>query len=249
MVFMKARIISNTEIADHIYKLELQGDFAEDVFLPGQFLHIKTGTQAFLRRPMSICDVGIGSMTVLYRASGLGTRELAGQTEGVELDILAPLGRGFPLDTLATKILLIGGGIGVPPLYYLGRKLKEQGKEIISLLGFNSKKDIFFEEEFSQLGQVHISTIDSSYGHGGYVTDLIPETYDAMYSCGPSPMLKALQNIIPSNKEAYISLEERMGCGIGACLACVCKNADDETKYFRVCKEGPVFKINEVALR
>jgi dihydroorotate dehydrogenase electron transfer subunit len=251
------KILSNKTIADKIFELKLLGDFKTLDFAPGRFLHIKCsdGIDPLLRRPMSICDINddYNEMTVLYRSEGAGTKLLAQKTPDETIDVLAPLGESFKYDQLQakSKILLVGGGIGVPPLYYLGRKLKQKGHSIKSILGFNSAKDVFYVNEFTSLGITEISTIDGSMGHKGLVTDLIDDNWDVLYSCGPTPMLKALQKIIPPEKEAYISLEERMGCGVGACLACVCKPQKPEDwgkNYLRVCTEGPVFEMHAVAL-
>ena len=249
------QIKSNQEIADKIYRLELAGNYDLDQFLPGRFLHIKCtdGIDPLLRRPMSVCDINdeANLMTVLYRADGKGTKILSQKKIGETLDVLAPLGVEFPIDSAQAgqQALLIGGGIGVPPLYYLGRKLKQRGVRIKSILGFNSAKDVFYEEDFKTLGEVQISTIDGSYGHHGLVTDLINNDWDLLYTCGPTPMLKAIQGITPLNKNAYMSLEERMGCGIGACLACVCKSNDPQnTSYNRACTEGPVFPLHAINL-
>jgi dihydroorotate dehydrogenase electron transfer subunit len=251
------KIISNNCIADKIFELKLQGDFKTLDFSPGKFLHIKCaeGIDPLLRRPMSICNINdnLDEMTVLYRAEGQGTKALAKKNIGESLDVLAPLGEPFRYEHLphSSRILLVGGGIGVPPLYYLGRRLKENGHEIHSILGFNSAKDVFYENEFKTLGPVQISTIDGSHGYKGYVTNLLGEDWDVLYSCGPTAMLKALQNLIPKDKEAYVSLEERMGCGVGACLACICKPSrpeDWDKSYLRVCTEGPVFPMHAVAL-
>lgn len=249
------QIKSNQEIADKIYRLELAGDYNLAEFLPGKFLHIKCtdGMEPLLRRPMSVCDINDEGnlMTVLYRADGKGTKILSEKLSGDTLDVLAPLGVEFPIDTIQVgqQALLIGGGIGVPPLYYLGRKLKQRGVKIKSILGFNSKKDVFYEDDFKALGEVQISTMDGTYGHHGLVTDLVDKDWDILYSCGPTAMLRAIQKIIPQDKQAYMSLEERMGCGIGACLACVCKSNDpNNTSYNRACTEGPVFPLHAINL-
>ncbi len=249
------KIKSNQEIADKIYKLELAGNYDLAEFLPGKFLHIKCsdGMDPLLRRPMSICNIDdAGSlMTVLYRADGKGTKILSEKSIGDSLDILAPLGVEFPIDSVKAgqQALLIGGGIGVPPLYYLGRKLKKRGVKIKSILGFNSAKDVFYEDDFKTLGEVQISTMDGSYGHHGLVTELVDQNWDVLYSCGPTAMLRAIQKIIPESKQAYMSLEERMGCGLGACLACVCKsNNHNNTSYNRACTEGPVFPLHAINL-
>jgi len=251
------KIKSNQEIADKIYKLELEGDYNLAEFRPGRFLHIKCsdGIDPLLRRPMSVCNIDDSGklMTVLYRSEGKGTKLLAAKKAGESLDLLAPLGTNFNLDAVKAgeTALLIGGGIGVPPLYYLGRKLKERGVKIISVLGFNSKKDVFYEKEFSELGKVYVTTVDGTHGKKGFVTDALHGIeYQALYSCGPNVMLKALQPLIPKEKKAFISIEERMGCGVGACLACVCKPGPDyvsETGYLRACTEGPVLRLWDVS--
>ena len=250
------KIKSNTEIADKIFKLELEGNYNLSEFKPGRFLHIKCsdGIEPLLRRPMSVCDIDDSGklMTVLYRSEGKGTKLLAAKTPGESLDVLAPLGTHFDLESpqAGETVLLVGGGIGVPPLYFLGRKLKERGIKIVSILGFNSAKDVFHEEEFSQLGEVYITTVDGTRGKKGFVTDALAGiNYQAFYCCGPTVMLKALQSVIPRDKKAFMSIEERMGCGVGACLACVCKPSADyvsESGYLRACTEGPVLKLWDV---
>ena len=275
-------VVENTLIADNIFKLVLEDSFPHDEFKPGKFLHVKCskGLDPLLRRPMSICDISDDEryLTVLYRKEGRGTTLLSEYQAGEKIDILAPLGNNFELPAeyengenstgdlqkqcLTKKVLLIGGGIGVPPLYYLGRKLKAAGHSIVSILGFNAAKDVFYENEFKSLGEVFITTVDGSYGMKGFVTDALAEienaeivdwepSYDVMYSCGPKSMLKALQSRISSDKLAYMSLEERMGCGVGACLACVCnynEGFERDKNYSRVCTEGPVYKLHEISL-
>ncbi|MDA0772227.1 MAG: dihydroorotate dehydrogenase electron transfer subunit [Cyanobacteria bacterium] len=252
---VKLKIKSNELIADKIYKLVLAGDYDLDDYLPGKFLHIKCSDSSvpLLRRPMSVCNIDDAGkeMVVLYRADGEGTKILAARKAGDLLDTLAPLGVHFPIEEVKAgdKILLIGGGIGVPPLYYLGRKLKQRGALIKSILGFNSGKDVFYEKEFSELGKTLITTIDGTHGHKGLVTDLMDNSYDFLYTCGPTAMLKAVQAKSAKAKLGYMSLEERMGCGIGACLACVSKSTDPNcTSYNRVCTEGPVFAIDAIKL-
>jgi dihydroorotate dehydrogenase electron transfer subunit len=281
-------VIENTLIADNIFKLVLEDSFPHDEFKPGKFLHVKCskGLDPLLRRPMSICDISDDEryLTVLYRKEGRGTTLLSEYQVGEKIDILAPLGNSFelpaqweddrnaelvnPEQCLNKRILLIGGGIGVPPLYYLGRKLKAAGHSVVSILGFNSAKDVFYENEFKDLGELFITTVDGSYGMKGFVTDALAmiekksdgenaeiedcqPSYDVMYSCGPKAMLKALQSKISSDKLAYMSLEERMGCGVGACLACVCnynEGFERDKNYSRVCTEGPVYKLHEISL-
>ncbi|MFM7458632.1 MAG: dihydroorotate dehydrogenase electron transfer subunit [bacterium] len=279
-------VVENTLIADNIFKLVLEGSFPHDEFKPGKFLHVKCskGLDPLLRRPMSICDISDDEryLTVLYRKEGRGTTLLSEFKLGEKIDILAPLGNNFelpsgfgggenaeigvslhaqariPKENLNKRILLIGGGIGVPPLYYLGRKLKAAGHSIISILGFNAAKDVFYENEFKSLGEVFITTVDGSYGMKGFVTDALAkidhdadENVEISYSCGPKSMLKALQSKISSDRLAYMSLEERMGCGVGACLACVCnynEGFERDKNYSRVCTEGPVYKLHEISL-
>ncbi|MEB3315456.1 MAG: dihydroorotate dehydrogenase electron transfer subunit [Candidatus Melainabacteria bacterium] len=275
-------VVENNLIADNIFKLVLEDSFPHDEFKPGKFLHVKCskGLDPLLRRPMSICDISDDEryLTVLYRKEGRGTTLLSEYQAGEKIDILAPLGNNFELPSeyenaenstgdlqkqcLTKKVLLIGGGIGVPPLYYLGRKLKAAGHSIISILGFNAAKDVFYENEFKSLGEVFVTTVDGSYGMKGFVTDALAgienaeiedcgPSYDVMYSCGPKSMLKALQSRISSDKLAYMSLEERMGCGVGACLACVCnynEGFERDKNYSRVCTEGPVYKLHEISL-
>ncbi len=262
-------IKSNREIADKIYELVVAGDFSN--FKPGAFVHIKCsgGFDPLLRRPISICDVRKNELVLLYRAEGRGTSLLSAYNEGDSLDMLAPLGNGFDLNASApgSTALLIGGGIGVPPLYYLGRLLKERGVIVKTIIGFNQAKDVFYAEEFAELGETYVSIIDTNVSimrsqpqvqnlhySTGLVTDLLDKvgSWDQLYSCGPTAMLKALQKNINPEKTAFISLEERMGCGVGACLACVCDLSEPEPgekAYVRVCTEGPVFPINDIVLR
>ncbi len=246
-----SKVKSNQQIADKIYELILEGDFTG--FKPGTFVHIKcsAGFDPLLRRPISICDVRDNELVLLYRAEGQGTNLLSKYKPGESVDMLAPLGNGFDVTASApgSTALLIGGGIGVPPLYYLGRLLKERGVTVKTIIGFNQSKDVFYAEEFAELGETWTTTIDK-----GLVTDYLDKvgSWDQLYSCGPTAMLKALQKIISPEKTAYISLEERMGCGVGACLACVCdlsKPEPGEKAYVRVCTEGPVFPMNSVLLR
>jgi len=285
-----SKIKSNREIADKIYEMILEGDFSD--YQPGCFVHVKcsNGTDPLLRRPISICDVRNGTeLVLLYRAEGKGTTLMSQRQAGEEIDMLAPLGQGFSLDACKGTALLIGGGIGVPPLYYLGRLLVARGLKVKSILGFNATKDVFYAENFAELGETYVTTVQApsvaaqrhceegeaihAKLHGdrhaaprlamtsqtrndlhysqGLVTDLLAEvgSWDTLYSCGPTAMLKALQTRIPKEKHAYISLEERMGCGVGACLACVCDLAEPTTKsYARACTEGPVFAMHSVKL-
>ncbi|MCQ6265728.1 dihydroorotate dehydrogenase electron transfer subunit [Fictibacillus sp. WQ 8-8] len=250
-------VVSQKEIARHIFELKVQGNVVKEMTSPGQFVHIRvTDTfQPLLRRPISICDVDLDSRTVtmLYRKEGTGTALLSQKKEGEKIDLLGPLGNGFPLDELSQgqTALLVGGGIGVPPLYYLAKKLRSQGINVISILGFQSAEDGFYSEKFAELGEAYVSTVDGSQGTKGFVTNVIKNKdlhYDLLFSCGPTVMLKALEQQVPS-ADGYFSLEERMGCGIGACFACVCHvNGGLPSDYVKVCSNGPVFPIGEVVL-
>lgn len=251
-------VTEQIQIADSIYKITLQGDLVTEMKTPGQFVHLKAGDglDPLLRRPISISNIDIAKkqFTMIYRKEGIGTSKLAEKVTGMTVDVLGPLGNGFPVNETQTGgiALLVGGGIGVPPLLELSKQLKAQGVTVIHVLGFQSVNVVFGESEFSKLGETHITTVDGSYGFKGYVTDVIQQykwPFETMYACGPTPMLKALEANYP-NKKVYLSLEERMGCGIGACFACVCHKADDPTgySYKKVCSDGPVFQAGEVVL-
>ena len=251
-------ITQHEQIADNIFEIVVEGDLTNKMTNPGQFVHVKVGRgiDPLLRRPISICDIDLQKqqLTMLYRAGGKGTQILSERTIGELVDVMGPLGNGFPVNEAKTgeTALLVGGGIGVPPLYYLSKQLKENGVDVYHVLGFQSAKDVFYEEKFNQLGPTYITTVDGSYGMKGFVTDAIDHNnveFDILYSCGPNPMLKALENRY-IGKRAFLSLEERMGCGIGACFACVCHLQNDPTgtSYKKICSDGPVFPIGEVIL-
>ncbi|WP_349410440.1 dihydroorotate dehydrogenase electron transfer subunit [Pseudalkalibacillus sp. SCS-8] len=251
-------IVHHERIADQIYELTFTGELVTHMSEPGQFLHIRTGEQymPLLRRPISICDVDLGKKecTILYRTEGEGTRLLSKRRVGDRLDVLGPLGNGFPLDTLEQggTALLIGGGIGVPPLYYLSRKLVERNIHVKHVLGFASQKDAFYIDKFEMLGETVVTTIDGSLGFQGFVTDYVLDenpSYDLLYTCGPTLMMKAIEEQL-NPERAYYSFEERMGCGIGACFACVCPVKDDPTgnEYRKICSDGPVFPQGVIQL-
>ena len=251
-------IVSQKLIASNIYELTLKGDLVKEIDQPGQFVHIRVHQHAapLLRRPISIAAIRKEQQTItlIYRAEGEGTSLLAKSRSRDTVNVMGPLGNGFPTDDLekGQSALLVGGGIGVPPLYELSLQLRNKGVEVIHVLGFESDEKSFYLDQFSELGKTYVATVNGSLGTKGFVTDVIEEEkidFDCLYSCGPLPMLRALEERFAS-KKAYISLEQRMACGIGACLACVCHLADDPTqkKYRKVCSDGPVFKMGEVII-
>lgn len=253
------QITSQKEIAHDIFELTLKGELPNSMNEPGQFVHMKVsnGLEPLLRRPISIANIDkkASEFTVIYRKDGRGTTILSEKQPGEKVDVLGPLGHGFPVEEVnkGETALLVGGGIGVPPLYQLSKELVQKGVKVIHVLGFQTKDVVFYEEAFSKLGKTYIATVDGTAGTKGFVTDVINNeelNFDIIYSCGPTPMLRALENNYSSNHKVYLSLEERMGCGIGACFACVCHTADDPTgfSYKKVCSDGPVFKAGEVLL-
>ncbi|WP_367949314.1 dihydroorotate dehydrogenase electron transfer subunit [Bacillus sp. FJAT-29790] len=252
------KIISQQEIAEHIFELTLQGELVHEMKEPGQFVHLKVSDSLdpLLRRPISIANIDKeqNQFTMIYRAEGKGTALLSEKLAGDFVDVLGPLGNGFPVEEAkkGETALLVGGGIGVPPLYELSQQLIKQGVKVIHVLGFQSESVAFYETAFSQLGETYVATVDGSFGTKGFVTNVIENEkleFDILYTCGPTPMLKALESGY-KHKKVYLSLEERMGCGIGACFACVCHTGDDPDgfTYKKVCSDGPVFKAGEVVL-
>lgn len=234
------KIISNVKIAKDVYKMKLFGDVSA-ITSPGQFVNIKIDG-LFLRRPISVCDCDNNTLTLIYKVVGRGTEVLSNMQEG-ELDVLTGLGNGYDLTLSGETPLLLGGGVGVPPLYVLAKQLIEMGKNVTVILGFNSKEDVFYEEEFKSLGaNVLVTTVDGTYGIKGFVTDAVKNIdYSYFYTCGPEPMLKAVYRTL--NTSGQFSFEERMGCGFGACMGCSCKTI---TGYKRICKEGPVLQKEEI---
>jgi dihydroorotate dehydrogenase electron transfer subunit len=244
------KIISHKEIAEDIYELTVEAKLVNEISEPGQFVHIRVSNRdPLLRRPISISsyDKELGRFTMIYRAEGIGTLQLAQLEEGMELDILGPLGNGFPVNEVKAgeTALLVGGGIGVPPLYELSKQLTTKGVKVIHVLGFQTKSAVFYEQEFLKNGETYITTVDGSYGSKGFVTDVMKDLeFDCIYTCGPTPMLRAIAGMY-HDKKVFLSLEERMGCGVGACFACVCKSGDS---YKKVCSDGPVFRAGEVLI-
>ena len=234
------KIISNNPLTASVYQMKLEG--LEDAFIkPGQFVNLKTGPQ-FLRRPISVCDVEGDVLTLVYRAAGAGTKWLSRRLPGETVDALLELGNGYDTFVSGEAPVLIGGGVGVPPLYFLARNLVHEGFTPTVILGFNTVGECFYETEFKMLDiPVHVTTADGSYGIKGFVTDAMPETYSYFYACGPLPMLKALYKTTTTSGQ--FSLEERMGCGFGACMGCSIETASGPK---RVCKDGPVFAKEEL---
>ncbi len=231
-------ITKNISLTDNVMLMELKGDTSS--IKCGQFVNILIDG-LYLRRPISVCDVNGDILTIIYKVVGKGTEKMALMKEG-KLDVLTQLGNGYNLSLSGDKPLLIGGGVGVPPMYMLAKELRNQGKEVSVILGFNTKSEIFYEEEFKKLGcAVCVCTADGSYGVKGFVTDAMDIDYSYFYTCGPEPMLKAVYKA--SKTSGQFSFEERMGCGFGACMGCSCETV---TGYKRICKDGPVLEKEEI---
>ena len=233
-------IEQNVPLTDSVYRLRLAGD-ASQVTAPGQFVNIAL-PELFLRRPISVCDAGPGLLTLIYKTVGRGTEKLAAMGPGQTLDILTGLGNGFDVSLAGKRPLLLGGGIGSAPLYLLARYLRQQGKDVAVVLGFNTKSEVFYESEFRALGcDVTVTTADGSYGTPGFVTDGLPEDYSFYYACGPEPMLRAVYERAAGSGQ--MSFEARMGCGFGACMGCTRQTLAGPK---RVCRDGPVFRKEEI---
>ena len=233
-------IIENKALTRDVYKMVLEGDTSA-ITASGQFVNIKLEGM-FLRRPISVCDWDEKTLTIIYKVVGKGTEAMSAMAPGNELDILTGLGNGYDLTLAGEHPVLIGGGVGVPPMYGAAKKLAEMGIKSTVILGFNTGSEIFYEEEFKALGcEVFVTTVDGSYGIKGFVTNALPENYTYFYTCGPEPMLRAVYKA--TSTSGQMSFEERMGCGFGACMGCSCKTL---TGYKRICKEGPVMKKEEL---
>ena len=237
-------ILSNEQIAKNVYRMQLGGDTTG--ILPGQFVNIRVEGQ-FLRRPISVCNITEakgtdGVLTIIYKVVGVGTEAMSHLPIGTQLDVLTVLGNGYDMSKAGDAPLLVGGGVGVPPMYMLASQLREMGKAVRVILGFNTKDEVFYEEEFRALGcEVVVTTVDGSHGVKGFVTNALDGQQSYYYTCGPLPMIKALLQAAGTNGE--VSMEERMGCGFGACMGCTIQTTKGPK---RVCKEGPVFAASEL---
>ena len=235
------QIVINEALTDSVYKMVLAGDTSA-ITAAGQFVNIQLSGK-FLRRPISVCDYDSQTLTIVYKIVGKGTEQMSVMSAGEQLDILTGLGNGYDLSLSGDKPVLLGGGVGVPPMYNLAKKLIAQGKDVTVILGFNTKSEVFYEEEFKALGcNVIVATADGSHGVKGFATTPLAELdYTYFYTCGPEPMLKAVYKA--TSTSGQMSFEDRMGCGFGACMGCSCKTL---TGYKRICKEGPVMKKEEI---
>lgn len=234
-------ITENTALTANVYRMVLSGDTSA-ITRPGQFVNIKLDG-FFLRRPISVCDCTEGVLTLIYKVVGHGTQVMSAMVPGQTLDVLTGLGNGYDTSVSGEHPLLLGGGVGVPPLYMLTKELIAQGKQVSVILGFNKADEVFYADEFAALGaQVRVATADGSMGVKGFVTDAMADIpYTHFYTCGPEPMLKAVYK--STSTSGQFSFEERMGCGFGACMGCSCKTI---TGNKRICKEGPVLRKEEI---
>ena len=233
-------IMENVPLTKDVYRMKLSGDTSA-ITAPGQFVNILLDG-LFLRRPISVCDWDESTLTIVYKVVGKGTEQMSKMKEG-KLDILTGLGNGYDMTLCGEKPVLLGGGVGVPPMYGLAKRLRAKGIQVSVILGFNTRDEIFYEEEFKALGcDVTVATADGSYGVKGFATTPLAEMdYTYFYTCGPEPMLKAVYKATTTSGQ--MSFEERMGCGFGACMGCSCKTL---TGYKRICKDGPVMKKEEI---
>lgn len=234
------KIVKNDPLTSSVYRLQLQGQFAP--LSPGQFVNLRLDG-LYLRRPLSVCNAEGFSLSLIYKVVGQGTEMLSTLLPGQMLDVLTGLGNGYDLSRAGDHPLLLGGGVGIPPLFYLARQLAERGKKVSVVLGFNTREEVFLVDAFRALGvEITLVTADGSAGTKGFVTDALPEEYSYFYACGPEPMLREVYRKTTASGE--FSLEERMGCGFGACMGCSMRMKDGTSK--RVCKEGPVFRKEEL---
>lgn len=234
-------ITENTAVAPDVMRMRLGGDCSA-ITRPGQFVNIALDG-LYLRRPISVCDCCGDELTIIYKVVGHGTAQMSRMAPGERLDILSGLGNGYDLSLSGERPLLLGGGVGVPPLYWLARRLCEEGRHVTAVLGFNRADEIFYERELRELGaDVIVTTVDGSYGVRGFVTDAMASLdYTYFYTCGPEPMLRAVYGA--AKTEGELSFERRMGCGFGACMGCSCKTIAGNK---RICREGPVMKRSDI---
>ncbi len=234
------KITENKALTSNVYKMILEGDTSA-ITSSGQFINIKIDS-LFLRRPISVFDRNDKTVTIIYKVVGTGTEKMSRMRIGETLDVLTGLGNGYNTSLCQNHAVLLGGGVGVPPLYMLAKTLISEGKKVTAILGFNTKEEVFGEKDFKALGvDTIVTTVDGSYGVKGFVTNALPEEYDYFFTCGPEPMLKAVYK--STKTSGQFSFEERMGCGFGACMGCSCKTI---TGYKRICKDGPVLVKEEI---
>ncbi len=245
-------VCARQPLTDTITALTLDAPRISAAAAPGQFVHIACGEANLLRRPISVCCTSDGLLKIVFVTKGDGTRWLSRRRPGDTLDVLGPLGHGFCMEQLGDRPVFIGGGIGVPPMLQTMRTAKQNGAHPTAILGFRSRDAVILEEDFRALGTVYTATDDGSYGIHGFVSDVLQQhiaEFTSVCCCGPKPMLRALAAIAEqAGLLCQVSMEERMGCGIGACLVCACALAAEngETRYGHVCKDGPVFDSKEV---
>ena len=234
-------IRSNRPLTHAVYEMVLSGDTTA-ITNCGQFVDLRL-PEKYLRRPISVCDYADNSLTLIYKVVGQGTEIMSRLPVGTDLDVLTGLGNGYDTSLSGQNPVLVGGGVGVPPLYNLCRKLLSEGKRPTVVLGFNTASEIFLQQEFEELGvSVHVATADGSFGTKGFVTDVLKDLdYSYFYACGPMPMFRAMEQVVTTSGQ--YSFEERMGCGFGACMGCTIQT---RSGYRRVCKDGPVFVREEV---
>ena len=233
-------VTENKALTGTVFKMVLSGDVSA-ITAPGQFVNLKIDG-LYLRRPISVYDIDDNSLSLIYKIVGKGTEGMSGMQAGDSIQVLTGLGNGYDLSLSGERPLLIGGGVGIPPLYLLAKKLISEGKSVSVILGFNSKDEVFCEDDFKALGaDVAVTTVDGSYGTKGFVTNAIKEGYTHFYTCGPEPMLRAVYTA--TNTDGQFSFEERMGCGFGACMGCSCKTISG---YKRICRDGPVLGKEEI---
>lgn len=233
-------ILENTLLTASVYRMALRGDTGP-ITAPGQFINLQI-SGLYLRRPISVCDWDGDGLTIIYKAVGKGTEALSNMAPGEALDCLSGLGNGYDLSCAGERPVLVGGGVGVPPLYGLAKRLVAQGRTVEVCLGFNTASEVFYEDAFRALGcEVRVSTVDGSHGAKGFVTGILPEHPSHYYACGPEPMLRAVFKALPCSGQ--LSFEARMGCGFGACMGCTCETI---AGYKRICRDGPVMRKEEL---